>query len=94
MKEETKTYLVRRISSSPCACFLQCSSCMVCVHLFDCTCLDDVIRGVVCHHVHAVSMANPTHESREGEIETNVEETREDLANLIPPARNTKIAPN
>lgn len=33
---------------------------MVCVHLFDCTCLDDVIRGVVCHHVHAVSMANPT----------------------------------
>jgi len=39
-------------------------------------------------------MANPTHESREGEIETNVEEMREDLANLIPPARNTKIAPN
>ena len=31
LKEKTKTYLVRRISSSPCACLLQCSSCMACV---------------------------------------------------------------
>ena len=83
LKEKDKIYLVRRISSTPCACFLQCSSCMACVHLFDCTCLDYAIRGVVCHHIHAVSLAGPTHEPREQEIEPSVEEKREDLANLI-----------
>ena len=90
LKEKTKTYLVHQISSSPCACLLQCSSCMACVHLFDCTCLDYAIRGVVCHHIHAVSMADPTHESGDREIEANVEETREDLANLIPTSKEHK----
>ena len=90
MKEKDKIYSLRRISSSPCACLLQCFSCKACVHLFNCTCLDYAIRGVVCHIIHAVSLANPTDESREPEIEPSVVKSREDLADLIPISKEQK----
>lgn len=92
LKEKGKVHLVRRISSSLCTCLMQCSSCMACVHSFDCTCLDYAIRAVVCTHIHAVSMAEPTHESREIEIDNmcTIEEKREDLANLIPVSKEQK----
>ncbi len=84
LTEKGKVYLVQRISSSLCSCLLQCSSCMACIHSFDCTCLDYAIRGVVCTHIHAVSMTNTNLESKESEMDNIVEENREDLANLIP----------
>lgn len=39
-KEKRKVYCVRRITSTVCTCLLRCSSCMTCVHSFDCTFLN------------------------------------------------------
>ena len=92
MSETGKVHCVRRISSSVCTCLLRCSSCMACVHSFDCTCLDYAIRGVVCTHIHAVSMAESIIDSKESELPNSisVEEIREDLANLVPICKETK----
>ncbi len=37
-----------------CDCRLVCKSCNVCVHMYKCTCIDDLIHGTVCKHVHLV----------------------------------------
>lgn len=39
-KEKRKVYCMRRITSTVCTCLLKCSSCMACVHSFDCTFLN------------------------------------------------------
>jgi len=82
MTDKTKLYHVRRVDSSVCKCLLRCSLCAACVHSFKCTCLDYAIRGVVCVHIHAVNIAEPTEDPRD--IASNeIDDKREELANFI-----------
>lgn len=82
MTDKTKIYHVRRVDSSVCKCLLRCSLSPACVHSFTCTCLDYAIRGVVCVHIHAVNIAEPTENPRDiasNEIDVKCEE----LGNFI-----------
>lgn len=82
MTDKTKIYHVRRVDSSVCKCLLRCSLCAACVHSFTCTCLDYAIRGVVCVHIHAVNIAEPTEDPRD--IASNeIDVKREELGNFI-----------
>ena len=55
-------YTVRLIKET-CDCKLRCSSCMVCVHLYSCTCMDSTLHSTVCKHVHLVKiMSDPVSE--------------------------------
>ena len=82
MTDKTKIYYVRRADSSLCKCLLRCSLCAACVHSFTCTCLDYAIRGVVCVHIHAVNIAEPTEDPRD--IASNeIDDKREELGNFI-----------
>ncbi|XP_069695882.1 uncharacterized protein [Periplaneta americana] len=38
------------------ACYLKCAACEVCIHLFTCTCVDYVIRGNICKHIHSIAL--------------------------------------
>ncbi|XP_072177201.1 uncharacterized protein [Diadema setosum] len=44
----------RKPKSCQGSCHLDCKQCRVCVHEFSCTCLDGVVRGTLCKHVHLV----------------------------------------
>ena len=82
MTDKTKIYYVRRADSALCKCLLRCSLCAACVHSFTCTCLDYAIRGVVCVHIHAVNIAEPTEDPRD--IASNeIDDKREELGNFI-----------
>ena len=35
-------------------CYIKCSKCHVCHHMFQCQCMDFIIRGIACKHIHAV----------------------------------------
>lgn len=36
-------------------CELKCSRCEICVHIYKCSCMDNVIKFNICKHIHAVS---------------------------------------
>lgn len=78
------------VMSTVFTCLLKCSSCMACVHSFDCTCLDYSTRGVVCTHIRAVCLINPIlwsevcdDDGKGHDIEI-IEEKRQGLASLVP----------
>lgn len=35
-------------------CLLRCSPCNMCVHTFNCSCMDNIVRGTICKHMHLV----------------------------------------
>ena len=80
--DKSKVHHVRKTGSSVCNCLLRCSFCAACVHLFECTCLDYAVRGIVCTHIHAVNIAEPS-ECLMQIGEDHIEEKREELGNLI-----------
>ena len=49
-----------------CSCLLKCSSCAVCIHMFSCTCPDQMTRQSICKHIHLVrrttGFCNPAHD--------------------------------
>ncbi|XP_063969505.1 uncharacterized protein LOC135157532 isoform X1 [Lytechinus pictus] len=48
-------YIVEKNVACCVSCPLACKECQVCVHEFSCTCIDGVVRGTLCKHVHLVS---------------------------------------
>ena len=50
------TYTVKCLQNLTCSstCKLKCSYCGVCPHLYLCTCLDNVLHGIPCKHIHLV----------------------------------------
>ena len=90
LNDQGKVHRVWRFSLLHCTCLLRCPSCMACVHTFDCTCLDNAIRGVVCTHIHAVCITTPLIKAEESQVEYSREEQQEDLANLVPISNEQK----
>ncbi|GFQ80780.1 uncharacterized protein TNCT_333491 [Trichonephila clavata] len=41
-------------SKCPMECHLRCSKCLVCIHEVKCSCLDNVLNGLICKHAHLV----------------------------------------
>lgn len=38
-------------------CELKCRLCAVCIHSYTCSCIDSIVRGNLCKHIHAVHMS-------------------------------------
>lgn len=56
-KEE---YLVEELMEQEC-CQLKCASCCVCVHMFSCSCTDQLLRQSICKHIHLVRRSEGHH---------------------------------
>lgn len=47
-------YHVHRINDNIC-CALKCEMCNICLHMFQCTCIDYYVHSTICKHIHYVS---------------------------------------
>ena len=56
-KTKEKNYIVTKVKQE-CACLLHCSSCHVCVHMFNCSCVDAHLHNTVCKHSHVVQVTS------------------------------------
>ncbi|XP_041456018.1 uncharacterized protein LOC121408572 [Lytechinus variegatus] len=67
-------YLVEKVAAS-CSpiCQLACKACGVCVHGFSCSCIDGVVRGTLCKHVHLVCRSLLSSEEAEPAIDDDPE---------------------
>lgn len=66
-EDEETSYKVSRVNEV-CACYIKCSKCEVCHHMFNCECIDFNVRGIACKHIHAVQIMTmgPTKEEYNG----------------------------
>lgn len=46
-----KKYIIERINL-PCS--LRCEYCKICVHMFKCSCMDNIIYLNICKHIHSI----------------------------------------
>ncbi|KAG8199373.1 hypothetical protein JTE90_011833 [Oedothorax gibbosus] len=53
-EEQDIFYVVREFDSCPSFCSLICSECNICVHIFSCSCIHNMVFGDLCQHIHAV----------------------------------------
>ena len=42
----------------PHQCLLKCRACVICIHQYTCSCLDSLVRGTICKHIHLVRRYN------------------------------------
>ena len=82
---------VRRLSSG-CSCLLNCPSCDACVHTFESSRADYSIRGVLCSHIHSVTILYPKTTAADLEFpgtelkstsDSDIDKKREELSNII-----------
>lgn len=91
----TEEYTVVEDVNAMCTgCPLTCHICKACVHQFSCTCVDHLIRGNFCKHIHACVMLS-RHDSTEDnmnllateeQMARNLNEEMENMVALLPPA--------
>lgn len=53
--EKITKYIVKKIAFKNC-CSLLCNYCKICVHCFECSCLDYAIRASICKHIHFINI--------------------------------------
>ncbi|XP_049803042.1 uncharacterized protein LOC126237205 [Schistocerca nitens] len=53
-------YTVTYTENSCTACPLSCPECKICVHSYVCSCTDNLIKGNLCEHIHAVKISKGT----------------------------------
>lgn len=64
----TDMYNVERAETN-CSCSLICEHCKVCIHMFNCTCIDSSIKWNMCKHIHLVCHMLEA----KGSIQSNIE---------------------
>ena len=47
--------VVREEQVCPMNCYLRCSLCNICVHLYSCNCMDCLIHNTICKHIHMIA---------------------------------------
>lgn len=55
-KKDENPYLVYRQKDEDVCCGLTCRYCNICWHTYECTCLDYVIKNMICKHIHFVRL--------------------------------------
>ncbi|XP_069582362.1 uncharacterized protein [Ranitomeya imitator] len=75
------SYVVTKEEVTECSlknvCPLTCSLCQICVHMYTCSCVDNLIKGNICKHIHAVVRLGLT-EDPETLTSTHAETTEAD----------------
>ena len=56
-KTREKNYIVTKVKEE-CACLLRCSSCHICVHMFNCSYADVNLHNTVCKHTYVVQVTS------------------------------------
>lgn len=51
-----KIHLIRECEDICRGCKLYCKECDACIHQYQCTCADNTLRNIMCHHIHALCM--------------------------------------
>ena len=72
MKNE---YTVVKLKNS-CDCKIRCTPCNTCIHMFRCTCIDDLIHGTICKHIHIVQIVQ---DRNKGEKEMSLPENNDGI---------------
>lgn len=90
------TYEVIRIRNEcpdPQMCVLRCPDCKICVHSFQCSCMDNVIYMNICKHIHKVAEMTEVdvNESENYTREKEIHETMEMLETLPQPSPISKV---
>ena len=58
-------YAVNRLMlESTCSCKLKCAHCGACIHMYSCTCIDNILHSTVCKHIHFVHMSSTSSQIR------------------------------
>ncbi|GFT74293.1 MULE domain-containing protein [Trichonephila clavipes] len=53
-------------------CNIKCTACKICIHSYTCTCVDSLIRGNICKHIHKVAQMFLNDDIRNEEIQENL----------------------
>nr|CAI5820563.1 unnamed protein product [Callosobruchus analis] len=50
--ENNEKYYIHKNSLEDNCCFIKCNFCNICIHRYKCTCMDFLIRSIICKHIH------------------------------------------
>ena len=73
---------VRKVKANVC-CALTRTDCNICIHCFDCSCLDFAIKSTICKHIHSVNLNVEINDTMQHVVDT------EEVANLVSKISNT-----
>ncbi|KAL5244122.1 hypothetical protein ACI65C_011532 [Semiaphis heraclei] len=65
-----QSYVVKKINEEIC-CVIVCSTCKICIHTFECTCLDYSIKSIICKHIHTIALSQENHTNKMVNSELN-----------------------
>jgi len=65
----SKSYVVKQINEEICC--VICSTCKICIHTFECTCLDYSIKSIICKHIHTIALSQENYTTNVGKSELN-----------------------
>ncbi|KAK5647824.1 hypothetical protein RI129_002716 [Pyrocoelia pectoralis] len=72
---DSNEYIVEQISNQIC-CNLVCQFCQICIHMYNCTCPDFLIRAVICKHIHCLILHNGEPATNQANLQNiNTQET-------------------
>lgn len=56
--DASKTYIITQVCDGPPCCNLKCKICSVCLHMYHCSCPNNLIQINICKHIHRLCLAN------------------------------------
>ncbi|GFR32476.1 MULE domain-containing protein [Trichonephila clavata] len=67
-------------------CNIKCTACKICIHSYTCSCVDNLIRGNICKHIHKVAkmFLNDTHNEEIQEIYVNQIDILKETFDVLP----------
>ncbi|GFQ72156.1 uncharacterized protein TNCT_466501 [Trichonephila clavata] len=67
-------------------CNIKCTACKICIHSYTCSCVDNLIRGNICKHIHKVAkmFLNDTHNEEIQEIYVNQNDILKETFDVLP----------
>ena len=82
-----RNYTIQQIMQLDCNCKLVCNYCNVCVHMYACSCIDYLLKGLSCKHIHAVHASRNVQVLKNEDDDTHALET---LQSFINPSNGAK----
>ncbi|XP_026477710.1 uncharacterized protein LOC113383674 [Ctenocephalides felis] len=76
-------YVVKQTNETCNTTCMRCETCMICFHTYSCTCIDYVVRSIICQHIHACVRVFPIDTGyRRAVLEAVMHEKSEQLRDL------------
>jgi len=65
-----QSYVVKKTNEEIC-CIIVCSMRKICIHTFECTCLDSSIKSIICKHIHTIALSQENYTNKMVNSELN-----------------------